>query len=148
MKKIFLATFVLIAFLTSCKNNSTEQTNSSMTDSSKFENSKLIVLYFHATNRCPTCNSVEQNVRLVIDSLYKSQLENKEIYFESLNFEQKQNQQLVEKYQIAMSTLLLITKDNQQENISDLTNIAFSFSRSQPETFKTIIADTIKKLLQ
>jgi len=148
MKKIFIATLVLIAFFASCKNNSTQQTNNTNTDSSKFGNSKLIVLYFHATNRCPTCISVEQNVKTVLDSIYKTQLENKEIYFESLNFEEKQNQELVKKYQIAMSTLLIIKKDNQNEQLSDLTNIAFSFSRNEPQTFKTIVADTIKKLIQ
>lgn len=152
MKNFLISTLALIVIFVSCKNNKTDEnnqnSNNSTSEIAKYKDAKLVIYYFHATNRCPTCNSVENNVKEVLQNFYSNELDNDQIIFKSLNFEEKENEELVKKYQIAMSTLLFIYDKNQKEETSDLTNIAFTFSRSDPQTFKNILNDTIQKLLK
>lgn len=152
MKKNILLAALFLLTLANCKNsnNTQNQQNSvtSTTELSKYPNSKLIIYYFHSTQRCPTCLSVEKNTKEILEESYKPELENNQIVFKSINFVEKENEELAKKYQISMSTILLVYNKNQKEEVSDLTNIAFSFSRNEPETFKTILNDTIQKILK
>jgi thiol-disulfide isomerase/thioredoxin len=117
------------------------QTNQSITNS----DAKLEVLYFHSTDRCPACIAIENNTKKVIDEDYKTQKENGIIKFISLNFDQKANRSLVEKYQISYLTLLIIKADGTK---TDFTNTAFKYADSNPAKYEELLKAEIDKNLK
>jgi len=63
-------------------------------------NTKLQIFYFHSTNRCITCNSIENNAKLLLQESFKTEMDNGIIKFASYNIDEDANKALVEKYQI------------------------------------------------
>ncbi len=131
---------VLFACNQAAPNKESKQKTAALTENS---NLKLQIYYFHSTNRCPTCNSIEENVKKVIESDYKNELDRGIINFTALNIDEVQNKALVEKYLVYGSALHLVKIDNGTEKDNDLTDYAFSYSRNNPEFFMKGIKDTI-----
>jgi len=143
MKKItIIAVFTIISFqLFAQKSNDTIISNNS-------KNLKLKVLYFHITNRCNTCFSIEKYVRQTIDSNFANQLELGIIDLYVLNCDLPENQELVKKYEAYGATLAITPYINGKEGKSeDLSNWAFQ-KVHKPEIFmeelKTKINEQIK----
>lgn len=109
---------------------------------------KLKIIYFHAEHRCPTCLSIEENTLKTLNTYYAKQFKSGEITFVSLNVEEKKNQALVEKYQADGSSLFLTRMEGKNEKTSDMTNFAFSYSRTQPEKFISGLKSEIAKSLK
>ncbi len=116
MKKLtFLIFFLLLSYITFGQNIKVNK------------NTKLLVYYFHITNRCKTCTSIEAATIKTLDDYYKTQLDSGIIVFESFNVEIPENKTLCEKYQAYGATLALTKIEFGKEvNIDDLTNFAFS----------------------
>jgi len=108
---------------------------------------KLNVLYFHATSRCPTCLAIEEQTNIVLQENFKDQTVNGIIKFESINIDEEKNQEIVSKYKIYGSALLLISIEGKGV-IVDFTNIAFSYARNNPKQFRQELLDKINKLLK
>ena len=109
---------------------------------------KLEVYYFHATNRCPTCNAIEDNALKVLNETYKSQIANGTVKFTSFNLDDKANEALVKKYEISFSTLLIIKKAGAKELKSDLTDMAFQYARTNPTKYASLLKAEIDKNLK
>lgn len=107
--------------------------------------SKLEVIYFHATMRCPTCNAIEDNARKLLEKSFRSQLDNGEIKFASYNVDEDANKAIVEKYQISFSTLLLIKSDGTK---TDLTSKAFQYALVNPPRYDALLKAEIEKNLK
>jgi hypothetical protein len=140
MRKILgisLPIILITAFL-SCRQSSANHTQ---TDS----NVKLEVLYFHVTERCRTCLSIENNTKKVLDDNFKTQMDNGIIKFTSYNIEKKENKSLIEKYQISYLTLLLIRSDGTK---TDFTNAAFKYAEAKPEEFEELLKAEIENSLK
>ncbi len=145
MKTSILAFIMGLIIITSC-NNSEKKNNNKSDEDRKVENTenlKLRVYYFHTTRRCPTCNSIETNVKDVLDNNFKNELTNGIINFQSLNIDEKNNEKIAEKYKVYGSALHFIKIDKNNEKDFDLTDYAFSNSKSNTEKFKKEIKDTI-----
>ncbi len=118
------------------------------TNVSENPNLKLQVYYFHSTNRCVTCNSIEENVKQVLDRNFKDEMEQGIIDFKVLNVDEKTNKTLVNEHQAVGAALHLVTLNEGKKTDNDLTRYAFSYSRNQPELFRQGIKDTINSLLK
>jgi hypothetical protein len=140
MKKI-LGLSVAVLFITTLLSCRQSQTNQTKTNSS----TKLEVLYFHTSERCPACIAIENNTKKVLDENFKTLLDSGIIQFRSLNLEEKANTSLVEKYQIGYSTLLLIKSDGTK---TDFTNTAFLNADSKPAKFEELLKAEIDKNLK
>jgi len=140
MQKIssLLIVILFIPALLSCRQS---QSNQSKTNS----NAKLEVLYFHVTERCPACLSIENNTKKVLDDNFKTQMDNGIIKFTSYNIEEKTNKSLVEKYQISYLTLLIIKSDGTK---TDFTNTAFQYADAKPAKFEELLKAEIDKNLK
>ncbi|NTW33206.1 MAG: hypothetical protein HGB12_11390 [Bacteroidetes bacterium] len=90
------------------------------------QNLKLKVLYFHITNRCNTCRSIEANVRKTINDNFKTELESGIIELDIINCELPENKTISEKYQAYGATLALTKINDSNEKIEDITNFAFA----------------------
>lgn len=96
------------------------------------KNLKLKVLYFHITNRCNTCRSIEANVKKTLDENFMNEVETGVIDFYIVNCELKENEELVKKYEAYGATLAITSYQNEKEQkTEDLTNWAFQKAHDQ-----------------
>jgi hypothetical protein len=107
----------------------------------------LEVYYFHATNRCPTCLSIEDNTKKTLEAYFAKEIKDGKIKLTILNADESKNKTICEKYEVAGSTLLLVKTANGKETKDDMTNFAFSYSRNQPEKFMAGLKEKIQKLI-
>jgi len=95
------------------------------------------VYYFHATNRCITCQAVEDVTREALKQNYGNKIQLK-----SINSDEESSKPLLKKYKVAGQSLLIL-KGNK---IEDLTSFAFLNARTKPEQLKEKIKKTIDKM--
>jgi hypothetical protein len=154
MTKSVFYLFLLVLFsIFSCKQNAKNQDNNSENTNSANQlvqnpNLKLQIYYFHATHRCKTCNSIENNVKSVLENNYKDQISKGIIDLKVLCVDDEANKALAEKYQAAGASLHLVKIENGIEKDNDLTDFAFSYSKTQPEVFIKGMKDTIQSIIQ
>ena len=106
---------------------------------------RLEVIYFHTDMRCPACIAIENSTKKVLDEKYKLQLENGTIRFTSVNFDAKENKDIVEKHQVSYLTLLIIKADGTK---TDLTNTALQYAEAKPEKFMELLTAEVDKNLR
>lgn len=93
---------------------------------------KLLVYYFHITNRCQTCTKIEAVTKKILDESYKTEIENGTIIFKSFNVDLKENKDLVKKYEAYGATLAFTPiVSGTEAGIDDLTGMAFSKINSE-----------------
>ena len=68
---------------------------------------KIIVYYFHATRRCPTCLGIQDNIEQTINEKFADEATAGKLAFEELNFEEDANKHFVEEYQLSFSTMIV-----------------------------------------
>ena len=139
MKKTFILLVIMLGFITL----GTAQNKSN----NAAPGAKIEVMYFHATNRCPTCLAVENNAKKTIEQNFKSELKNGKIKFVSLNIDDKANKAIVDKYEVVFSTLLIIKKAGARETKTDFTDNAFQYARSNPAKYSELLIAEIRKNL-
>lgn len=131
---IYVALIIISVFsLAGCKNNSDKKTDS-------VQESKVMVYYFHGEQRCPTCIAVGD----VSSETVKTEFaDNKDVSFMEVDYSTEDGEKIGDKYEIASSSLLIVSGDN----VVDLTDDAFAFAKNDPEKLKKIIIDQINKML-
>lgn len=132
--------FLLLAFATlvSCGNAQNKQP---MNQSGK--KAALEVLYFHGAQRCVTCKAIESLTKEVLDNEYADAMKSGNLVFKVIDISKSENEAIADKYEVAWSSLIL-DKGGKVVNISDL---GFSYAKSQPETFKIKLREELNKLL-
>jgi hypothetical protein len=68
---------------------------------------KIIVYYFHATRRCPTCLGIQANIEQTINEKFAAETAAGKLAFEELNFEEDANKHFVDEYQLSFSTMIV-----------------------------------------
>jgi thioredoxin-related protein len=153
MKNNFMKVLALLSilFIAACGNN--EQTNQADQENialTEIANPKLKlqIYYFHGTNRCATCNSIETAVKEVVDSNFKEQLASGIVNFKTINVDEAENKILAKKYEAAGAALHFVQIENGTETDNDLTEYAFSNVRTQPDLFKSVLKEKIQSIIQ
>jgi len=127
MKEIKIFAAIVLLFIGF--NSSTAQT--------KQKADPVEVYYFHATNRCATCEAVEAVTKEALKQYYGDQ-----ITLKSINRDEDKDNPVMKKHKVSGQTLLILKGDK----AVDLTNIAFMNARTKPEKLKEKIRDTIDKM--
>jgi len=107
------------------------------------QNEVIHVYYFHFTRRCATCQAVEEQSELALKTLYPELIKSGQIVFTSVNLEESTSEELAEKLQVSMQTLLIV----RGEKRIDLTEDGFMYARSNPEKLQEKIKNTIDPLI-
>jgi len=68
---------------------------------------KIVVYYFHATRRCPTCLGIQANIEQTINDKFAEETAAGKLAFEELNFEEDANKHFVDEYQLSFSTMIM-----------------------------------------
>ena len=111
------------------------------------QNLKIKVYYFHITNRCHTCTSIEINLRKTIFDNFSKELDLGIIDLYILNCEKPENLELVKKYEAYGSTLVLSQYNLGKEGKSDdISNWAFQ-NVNKPAAFISGLKQKISALI-
>jgi hypothetical protein len=105
MKQIAMFSFALMMMLGSfsCNAQDNKKAESKSTVSTKVE-----VYYFHFTRRCHTCESVESNAKLAVETLYADKIKKGEYSFKGLNLDDAASKAIAEKLGVGGQTLLVV----------------------------------------
>ncbi|MDD2488748.1 MAG: nitrophenyl compound nitroreductase subunit ArsF family protein [Bacteroidales bacterium] len=133
MKKITLLVFsMLVSVFTIAQNQ---------------EKELLEIYYFHRTERCATCNSIEEGINSTLEK-YKKEINKGEIAFKSLNYEVDLENQIIKSYEIESPTLLFIYNKKGKKEFVDLTEEAFSYALSNPSKFRKVLKEKINEFFR
>ncbi|MDD4290365.1 MAG: nitrophenyl compound nitroreductase subunit ArsF family protein [Patescibacteria group bacterium] len=123
-KKIFIISILVISIiiLSGCTSN-TAQTNDTKTNINKNKPAeKIQVFYFHATQRCFSCITLEKFSKETVEEYFQPELESGKIEFREINIDLPENKELANKFQASGSALFINTiidgKDNIQEEVT------------------------------
>ncbi|MEG1499373.1 MAG: nitrophenyl compound nitroreductase subunit ArsF family protein [Bacteroidales bacterium] len=134
MKRILLLLTLPLLFF-SCQLTSSSKLP---TNVEKKQTDLLEVLYFHGKQRCITCNAIEKLSKEVVDSL-----KNKKIVLHIIDISQAENEAKANQYEVTWSALIL-DQGGRKEN---LTEMAFQYAKNNPAKFKTMLLESINKML-
>ena len=101
------------------------------------------VYYFHNTNRCATCNAVENETKMALELFYTDKMKAGTIDFTSLNLGEDEGKAMAHSLRVSGQTLLIV----KGEKHLNLTNEGFMNARSNPTKFHEILKTQIDKLL-
>lgn len=140
-KSILIALFAIV--LVSCGSKNTENKQAAEADTteqtvSMADASIVNVYYFHGKQRCKTCIAIENVIKNTIADSYK---DNPKVKFVEINIDEDKNKEVVEKYEIAFSSLLIA----KGENYTDLTEQAFANAVNSPDALTNLIKEEVNK---
>lgn len=141
MKKIaLLITIATLAMLmTSCGSSSEKK----ITETNKVEvteSAKVLVYYFHSKQRCRTCLAIQEVANQTITENFA---DNIDVKFIELDFTEKANEAISEKYEVAGSSLIIVSGDEH----TDLTRAAFANALRNPDVLKETIINEVNQYL-
>jgi hypothetical protein len=140
MKNLVLAFTFLFA---GC--NGFSQQNTTITSVAK--DAKILVYFFHGTHRCQGCINAEKGTVNALNALYKTQLDNGIIKFESINVEESKNKALAEKFEAAWNKLIFVKNDKSGQTV-ELTEQAFAYGINNPEEMNKLVKATVDNMLK
>ncbi len=106
---------------------------------------KLDVYYFHSTYRCVTCRALEAETKETLNIFFQSELHKGIIRLHILNIDDDANTEIVKKYKVWGSSLLLVKPESQEE--INLTNLGFAYAHNNPEKFRLILKNQIDRMI-
>lgn len=133
MKVITIALLFMSIVLSACA-----QTDSPKTVPTA-ESDGIEVLYFHGKQRCATCIAIEKQTKQAVEELGDNRLT-----MRTIDISKKENESIVEKYEVAWSSLMVVKGDN----VLNLTELGFSLARNNPDGFRKRLKSEIKQLLK
>ena len=137
--KLFVSTLLIFFISFSfCQYQTTEES-----ESTELKSENIEVYYFHFTKRCVTCNAVEDETKMVIETFYSDEMKEGIIEFKSMNLDESEGKNMAKSLHVSGQTLLLV-KGKKKVN---LTSQGFMNARTNPEKFQKILQNNFDKLL-
>ena len=140
MKKAILLVFT-IAILVSCGNSSKKQQT---TDLSK---NRIEILEFYGKHRCNSCIDIERNTKQTLNDLFKKEMDNKQIVYKLIQWDIPENEEIVNKFEAAGTSLYIYRVKDGKEFIDDISDFAFKKS-DKDEEFRKIFKEKLEKALE
>jgi thiol-disulfide isomerase/thioredoxin len=138
---LFLSLAALAMVIMSC-GGATEKKTAETTQTEVAETAKVMVYYFHSKQRCKTCLTIQE---VAGNTIAENFAENKDVKFVEIDYSEKANEAIAEKYEIANSSLIVVSGDD----FVNLTDVAFANALRNPDVLKeTLIAEVNNYLNQ
>ena len=103
------------------------------------------VLYFHGAQSCASCKAIERTTEELLEE-YEEAIDQGELIYSKLDL--IDNEERAEKYGVVWSSLLVIAYDNEgNEQVTDLTDHAYTDVMTDSERLKTRLRTTINNYL-
>jgi thiol-disulfide isomerase/thioredoxin len=68
---------------------------------------QVVAIYFHRTNRCPTCKRISAYIEEAIKTTFAAELKSRTVEIHLVDYEDARNARLAQGYKIASPTLVL-----------------------------------------
>lgn len=116
---------------------------SSMTVMAKGE--KVEVMLLHPGIKCPTCAAIKENTLKVVQETFKKEVTAGTIQYNEVIYGPDKNADLKEKYDVEMTTIVLVQRDNEGKEIKhkNLGKFPASYARTNPEKYRKELAKYI-----
>jgi hypothetical protein len=109
---------------------------------------RVDVIYFHRTQRCPTCLCFEERIRYVVSTYFQNELDSGQMTFRVYNIEDSKNTDIVNKYGAVGSQLFIDTVKNGTDNIKDIQDIWSWSCRTDKAGFDEQVKSVIEQSLE
>lgn len=139
MKNKVFVLLVLAFALVSC-GGSAEKQSANSENTVIAQSAKVMVYYFHGKQRCKTCLAIQ---KVAEETVTENFAENDDVKFMELDYSDKANESIAQKYEVASSSLFIVTADA----FTNLTDIAFANAVRNPDDLKETIVVEVEKYL-
>lgn len=112
------------------------------------EKSKVLIYYFHVTNRCASCKAIEEATRKTLDTYFAKEVKSGQISLFILDVDKKENEKISEKYQAFGSSLFVTRVFKGKEFTTDLTGDGFKYARNKQDKFIEILKNKLQEYLK
>ncbi len=112
------------------------------------DKSKVLVYYFHVTNRCASCKAIEEATRKTLDTYFAKEVKSGQISLFILDVDKKENEKIAEKYQAFGSSLFVTRVFKGKESTTDLTGDGFKYARNKQDKFIEILKNKLQEYLK
>lgn len=109
---------------------------------------RVEVYYFHPNERCPIDQSIEENLRKLMQSDYAGQIKDGTLKFRVVNTDDKANEKFASAFEINAQALYIIKNDKGKEVRTNLTDFAFANGLSNVQKFRAGVVEEIDKALK
>lgn len=140
MKRLFAIGIVLLSLMGCGSRNAQKSTESTSETNS---DAAVEVFIFHAAQRCATCKAIDAVVAEVLENDFSDDVKDGKIVLRDVDGSKPENSPLVEKYEVYSTSLLM----DAGGTVTNLTNDAFQYARSNPDKLKEILRANISKAL-
>jgi peroxiredoxin len=79
------------------------------------------LMYFHRSERCPSCNNAEQYTRDTLDKYFTDQVNAGKLSIQSIDYQK--DKAMAEKYNVKMQGLKLLITRNGQQTVKDVPEV-------------------------
>jgi hypothetical protein len=107
---------------------------------------RVDVVYFHRTNRCHSCTYAEEQIRYTLGQYFSDELRSGMVTFRSVDVQNPDNTEIIEKCGAYTSQLFLITVTNDSENVEHVEEIWKLIG--EDEDFSNLVKDKITDALE
>ena len=140
MKRLFAIGIVLLSLM-GCGSRNAQKSTESISEISS--DVAVEVFIFHAAQRCATCKAIDAVVAEVLENDFSDDVKAGKIVFRDVDGSKQENRELLTKYEIYSTSLVL----DAGGKVTNLTNDAFQYARSNPDKLKEILRAAISKAL-
>ena len=116
-------------------------------DDPQLRENRVEVLVFYGARRCATCHAIEDVSKVFIEENFSAELADGRLVYRTIDISLPENAAIAEKYQVASSSLIVSRRLGEEEQVQDLTRMAFSTARVAPDQFKAGLQEVIQPLL-
>ena len=103
------------------------------------------IYHFHPTNGCKTCTTIGEYAEELVNKSYPSELKSKKIVFDHINFQDPNNAELVKKFAVTGSSLMIGVTDPTGFHKEE--NIKVWYKVGNKDEFMTYLKDILDKRL-
>ncbi|MFB3779099.1 MAG: nitrophenyl compound nitroreductase subunit ArsF family protein [Bryobacteraceae bacterium] len=108
---------------------------------------KLVVYYFHATQRCATCMAIESYSKEVLETRFGAQLTLGTIQWQVVDVEQPKNRHFIQEYRLVSPSVVLVRIENGKRGRWQTLDKAWTLVRKKSEFFQ-YMQSSISRLLE
>ncbi len=138
--KNYIILFLLV-FISCQSNTSKKEVNGINAPLAKVE-----VYYFHQKKGCKTCKEVGKLSNEFVLNNYGNQ--SKEVCYHDVDISLKENEALVDKFKVNWSGLYLLAHTSKGEIKDNLTEFAFMYAITNPDTINQVLTNKINNFLK
>jgi hypothetical protein len=108
---------------------------------------KMVVYYFHATQRCATCMAIESYSKEILETRYGAQLKAGVIQWQVVDVEQPKNRHFIQEYRLVSPSVVVVRIENGKRGRWQTLDKTWTLVRKKGE-FVQYVRSNIDKLLE